>query len=219
MSTTNFMGLTLPTVSISIGPTWANQINTAIESIDSHNHSSGFGAQVPTSGLNINANLDFGGYKPYNLLSTQFTSNDSTLTGASNANSCSVTSGDLYFTNSAGNSVQITDGGAVVTSAGALSTVERQAVSGNVTIGPSDTFVFLAVDTTAARQITLPLANSVASGRCYILKDISGSANTNNITVVRQGSDTIDGETSYVYNSNYGSIWCVGDGTSSWDIA
>jgi len=216
---TSFLGLDLPTVSVTIGPTWATKVNAAFEVIDEHDHSSGKGALIPSSALNINANIDWNEYKPTNLLATQYKSNDSTLTGSDNANSMFVTSGNLYFTNNSGTAVQITDGGSVVTSAGALQTVERQAVSGDVVIGPSDTFVFLAVDTSATRQITLPLANSVASGRVYIIKDVTGSANTNNITVVRQGSDTIDGATSQVFNSNYGSWWAVGNGVDSWEIS
>lgn len=216
---TNFLGLNLPTVSVTLGPAWATQVNTAFEVIDAHDHSSGKGASIPSSALNINANIDWGGYKPTNLLATQYSSNDATLTGASNANSVYVKSGNLYYTNSSGNAVQITSGGSIVSSPGALSTVERQAVAGDIVISPASTFVYLAVNTTAARQITLPLANSVASGRVYIIKDVSGQANTNNITLVRQGSDTIDGATSQVLNSNYGSWWVVGDASSSWEIA
>ena len=58
MSTT-YMNLNLPTPTITLGPAWATQINTAIESIDSHDHTDNKGALIPTSALNINANLDF----------------------------------------------------------------------------------------------------------------------------------------------------------------
>lgn len=38
----------------------------------------------------------------------------------------------------------------------------------------------------------------------FLLKDISGSAGTNNITINRAGLNTIDGLTSLVISSNYG---------------
>lgn len=216
---TTFLGLDLPTVSITIGPTWATKVNAAFDVIDLHDHSSGKGVQIPSSGININANLDFGQYKPYNLKSTQFASNTATLTGAANANSVYAKSGDLYYTNSAGTAVQVTSGGSVVTSASSLQTVEPQAVAGDVVISPASTYVYLQVDTSAARQITLPLASSVADGRIYWIKDISGTANTNNITIAIQGSDTVDGASTYVLNSSYGSWMIVGDASSAWYIS
>lgn len=217
--TTNFLGLDLPTVSVTIGPTYANQINAAFEVIDLHDHSSGKGVQVPASGLNINGNVDFNQNKPYNLVATQFYSNDATLTGATNINSVYVKSGDLYYTNSAGNAIQVTSGGSVVTSPSSLQTVERQAVASNLTISPASTYVFLAVDTSTTRTITLPLASAVSDGRIYIIKDVTGTSDTNNITLDTQGSDTVDGASSVTLKSNYGSWWVVGDATSAWSIS
>lgn len=215
---TNFLGLDLPTVSVTLGPLWAAEVNAAFEVIDLHDHSSGKGVSIPSSALNINAAVDFDSNKPFNLLSTQYSSNATTLTGSDNANSISVTLGDLYYTNSTGTSVQITSGGSVITTPGALQTVEIQAVSSNITISPSSSFVYMTVDTSAARQITLPLANSVASGRIYIVKDVDGLSNTNNITMATQGSDTINGGSS-VLDSDYGSWWFVGDGVSAWYLS
>ena len=43
---TTYMNLTLPTVGTTVGPTWASLLNTAITSIDSHDHSSGKGATI-----------------------------------------------------------------------------------------------------------------------------------------------------------------------------
>ena len=216
---TNFLNLDLPTVSITIGPEWANEVNAAFEVIDAHDHTSNKGVRIPTAGININAELDFNTNSAANLTQIKLISNTSTLTGATNANSTYVSNGNLYFTNSSGTAVQLTDGGSVVTSAGALQTVETQAVSSDLTINPSDTFVFLSVDTTAVRTITLPLANSVASGRIYIIKDVNGAANSNNITVNPAGSDTIDNESSYTHDSDLGSFWVIGDGVSAWQVA
>jgi len=215
---TEFMNLNLPTVSVTLGPEWANKINAALEVIDSHNHTSDKGVKIPTAGLSIDADLNFGENSITNLLKTSYKSNSSTLTGALNSLSTYVTNGNLYFTNSAGNAVQITSGGSVVSTPAAVQNFETTSVSSDLVINPSDTFVILYVDTTVARQITLPLAVNVVSGRVYIVKDITGNALANPITVVRQGSDLIDGSSSQVLNSDYGSWMISGDAASNWHI-
>jgi len=70
--------------------------------------------------------------------------------------------------------------------------------------------------TAAARTITLPLANAVPAGWQTTIKDESGGALTNNITIARAGSDTIDGATSNAINLNYGSRTLYSDGVSKW---
>lgn len=219
MATTAFMSLELPTVTVTLGPTWANQINEALEVVDAHDHSSGNGTQITPLGLNINSDLDFNNNRANDLELIQFRSQSTTKTGTANANAVYSTSGDLYFTNGNGVAIQITSGGALVSTPGAIQNFERQDVTSDLIISPSDTFVYLTVDTTIARQITLPLASAVSDGRIYIIKDKSGQALDNNITVVRSGADTIDGGTSQVLSSGYGSWMIVGDGASSWYIS
>lgn len=219
MAVTNFMNLDLPTVSVTLGPEWADQVNAAFEVIDEHDHSSGKGVKVKVAGIDINANLDFQNHKAYDLFSTQYEPVTTALTGATNANSISVYAGDLYYTNGAGNSVQITAGGSVVTTPGALENVDVVPVNSDLIIGPADPYVFLQVDTTSARTITLPLASAVSEGRIYIIKDSSGMANTNPITVAASGSDLIDGAASVTIESNYESVWFVGDSGTTWNRA
>lgn len=67
------------------------------------------------------------------------------------------------------------------------------------------------VDTTAARQINLP---TPAINAYIIIKDVSGLAETNNITVHRNGSESIDGVASdKVLTINSELCWIVSDGT------
>lgn len=218
MATTN-LGMIIPVPTVTLGPAWASQLNAALEVIDSHDHSSGKGLRIPASGLNINNDLDIQNHKLYNLVQTQFSSQGAALTGGANANSVHVANGNLYFTNTSGTAVQITDGGGIVAPAGSAQVFEYQSVSSNLVISPASTFVYLAVDTSVARTISLPLANAVSTGRIYIVKDISGSAYTNNITVQCQGSDLLDNSASQDLQSDLGSWTIVCDGVSNWYIS
>jgi len=83
----------------------------------------------------------------------------------------------------------------------------------------STTTTYLRVtDTSTARTETLPICNGTTLGNEYQIKDASGAAATNNITVARNAADTIDGATSYVINTNYGTVRVKCAAASAWDI-
>jgi hypothetical protein len=82
------------------------------------------------------------------------------------------------------------------------------------TIGANDDYLIINVAGAAAG--TLPAANTVIPGRVLHLKDGSGAALTNPITLTRAGSDTIDGATSIQINENYGALSLISDGVSKW---
>ncbi|MGL5626526.1 MAG: hypothetical protein ACRDDW_03270 [Candidatus Rhabdochlamydia sp.] len=92
---------------------------------------------------------------------------------------------------------------------------------GNYTAAFND--VIIEVNTTAARTIILPAPSSAAStsniGKFYVIKDITGLAATNNITINVFGGGTIDGVTSLVIGTNYGAIQVYTDGTSYYSQA
>lgn len=216
---TTFMNLNLPTVSVTLGPAWATQVNLALETIDSHDHTSGSGSRIPTAGININADLDFNENGALNLEIASFNQRTTSPSGSSFAGAVSVFDGNLYYTNISGVAVQITSGGGIVTAPSTAQVFEPTSIASDLIISPASSFVYLIVDTTAIRQITLPLANSVTAGRIYKIKDSSGLSNTNNITVVVQGSDTVDGSTSEILNSNNGSWELITDGVDKWYIS
>jgi len=97
--------------------------------------------------------------------------------------------------------------------------VGRSPQAGNYTIVAADPLYIGVTSTAAPRTITLPAASAVTAGRTYVVKDESGAAGTNNITVARAGADTIDGATSKVINTNYGSVMLYSDGVSKWFTA
>lgn len=77
-------------------------------------------------------------------------------------------------------------------------------------------YLIAVTSTAAARTITL-LTPSGGNTQIFIVKDESGGAATNNITVVAQGGKTIDGAANYLITSNYGSATFYYDGTN-WGV-
>ncbi|MDV2504633.1 MAG: hypothetical protein RX318_11865, partial [bacterium] len=71
----------------------------------------------------------------------------------------------------------------------------------------------IGVNRAGAVTVTLPSAGAVA-GRTYIVKDESGAAGTNNITVATEGSETIDGSATDVIDYDYDSRGYFSDGTN-----
>ena len=71
-------------------------------------------------------------------------------------------------------------------------------------------FTYL-VNTGTAVTVTLPAVSTYAS---IVIKDSAGTAATNNITINRADSATIDGATSQTISSNYGSMKLISDGTN-----
>jgi len=216
---TQFMILNLPVPTVTLGPAWAEELNVALELIDSHDHSANKGVKVKPNGMNINDNLDIQENELENVSALELFDLSVALSGISNANKVHAVSGNLYFTNGSGTAVQITDGGAIVSSPGAAELFQTVQVSSNLTISAVDTFVYLIVDTSVGRTITLPLASSVSPGRIYIVKDASGLADTNAITINAAGADLIDGSASFSLDEEYGLRMFVTDGASNWNIS
>jgi hypothetical protein len=212
MATVN-MALDLPTVSTTIGPTWATQLNTAIETIDSHDHTSGKGVQIPTSGLNINASLEFNSNSAVEITFLGLESQGSAP--STNLSIYVDGSNDLYYVNGSGTSVQITDGNALTASTAAAITYKAITTT-PYTVLSTDTNKALVVDTSSAKTLNLP---SAANAMWLYIKDQDGTAGTNNITISPNGSDTIDGSNSdLVMTENWGSRTMISDGSSAWYV-
>lgn len=96
--------------------------------------------------------------------------------------------------------------------------VVRITKSANYNVGSSDDYI--GCDSTAASfTLTLPAANTVTSGKKYIIKDEGGSAGVNSIFISPSGTDTIDGvNASYIANVGYESITLVCNGANAWFI-
>lgn len=91
---------------------------------------------------------------------------------------------------------------------GAVAYQTVTAVTSNITLADDNIYL---VDTSAARSLTLP---TPSSGLHIKIKDKIGTASTNNITLVRAGSENIEGlASSKVLQTNWGSWELISDGT------
>lgn len=87
------------------------------------------------------------------------------------------------------------------------------AISGNTTLANGVVYM---VTTSAPLTLTLP---TPTSGTMMYFKDVSGTANTNNITVARFATEMIEGvAASAVFSTNYGAWHLIADGTNWWII-
>lgn len=76
--------------------------------------------------------------------------------------------------------------------------------------------VFIGVNNTGLVPFSVVLPANPVTGKFYFIKDVSGTAATDNITVTAVGH-TIDGSASAIINTNYGSITLVFNGIE-WSI-
>lgn len=156
-----------------------------------------------------------------NTLTTNVSGKQDTITGAATSiTSSNLTASRALASDGSGkvsaSSVTSTELGYV---SGVTSAIQTQfsniwAVNGFVGVSSNLTLTNKKahfVTTGAARTLTLP----AASENFYlIIKDTTGQAQTNNITINPPGAETIDGEASLKIDYNYGSVTIVSDGTN-----
>jgi len=118
--TTPLMNLVLPTVGPSgqVGPTYATNLNTALERVDAHDHTSGNGQPLSQAAFIITDSFDMNSFDIVELGASRYTSK---VAVTAQASAVYVVGGDLYFNNSAGVPIQITAGtGINLTSLGTI---------------------------------------------------------------------------------------------------
>ena len=87
MSTTPYMLLELPVVTVTLGPEWAELLNAALEVIDDHDHTPGKGRLITAAALNINDDVSAGGNNITSARSFNMQNNGSPLAGATDVRS------------------------------------------------------------------------------------------------------------------------------------
>lgn len=142
------MGMPIPGVGNTSGPTWASDLVACLNLVDQHDHSNGNGVQITPAGLNINSDLSFGNNNATGLRSSRYQSQSAVLSGASDLNCAFVVAGDLYFNDGSGNHVRITQSGGVAGSPGTISNLTSPASAAFVSA--SSTFVWQSAANTPA---------------------------------------------------------------------
>ena len=111
------------------------------------------------------------------------------------------------------------DGGTNVQTSGSGSTITIRAdiltyiQPGAYPYAPTSTDYFISVDTSVARTINLP--NAPTTGKSYVIKDRTGNAAVNNISVTTVGGAVlIDGLATQTMLDNYESMEVIFNGTS-----
>ena len=76
----------------------------------------------------------------------------------------------------------------------------------------------LAVNASNAIDIRLPSAANYSAGQYFVIKDESGTAHTNNITILASGLQTIDGNSSITLESPFAAVNIYSNGTDKFFI-
>ena len=86
------------------------------------------------------------------------------------------------------------------------------------TITASTSAQIMGVSASSALEIRLPAASGYTAGQFFTIKDEAGNANTNNITILATGAETIDGRSSIVLESPFSAVNIYTDGSSKFFI-
>ncbi len=92
----------------------------------------------------------------------------------------------------------------------------RTAVTSTITASTSAKI--MGVSASAALQIRLPAASGYSAGQFFTIKDEAGNADSNNITILTTGAETIDGRTSIILESPHAAVNIYCDGSSKFFI-
>jgi hypothetical protein len=92
----------------------------------------------------------------------------------------------------------------------------RRSIAANYTVDAGD--YFIGCNQTSSVTITLPYASSVSSGQTFTIKDETGQADSRTISIIRQGSNTIDGQQKITIDSPYGAINLYSNGNDKFFI-
>src|SRR6185369_15092774 len=212
MPTTNTpnMNLNLPVPGQEPGPDYATDNNAAFTQVDQHNHTPGYGVAIPSAGIGIDAGLAFNNTDAYTLRSSRYINNSSTLSGTDDLGCVYVSGGNLYYNNSAGTAVQITNGSSVNAGAGSISGLPSGTASVTFT---GSTYVFQSATSIPATVDvgSVIIRNTIASSFGVTISPINALPSSYNLTLptIPAGTRILTLDNS----GNIGSTWNV-DGTT-----
>lgn len=147
------MGLTIPGVGVTSGPQWASDLNTSLNVIDLHDHSSGKGVQITPSGFNFSSDLACQSHNITGARSLRlqpYANSGSFNATASDIGALFEIAPDLYYRDGNGNSIQITSGGFVNAGAGSITGLSGYPNASASYNGAQGTFIWQQAVSTAA---------------------------------------------------------------------
>lgn len=168
------MNLPVPIVGTTPGPTWANNINSCMSSIDEHDHTPGKGVPISSSAISLNSNLPLNNNALTSVQAVSFTSQAS----FSGSQSLYVESPDLFYNDGNGNIIRITQSGSVSGASGTITglpsgtaSASYQAVGGtfqfqsatNTPANITGASISIAQQTATPNSITFKSPNSLAA--------------------------------------------------------
>lgn len=142
------MNLPIPVVSLAPGPEWASSLNSCLQLIDVHNHSSGGGVQITPDGLDINSDLGFQSNNAIALRTTRFAPQTAVLSAPTDIGCLYEVTNDLYYNDGVGNQVRLTQSGAVAGTPGSIANLVSPASASYVSL--NQTFVWQSAANTPA---------------------------------------------------------------------
>lgn len=203
MPNTPNMNLPEPIIGSTPGPTWAQDLNDALDLIDAHDHSSGNGVQITPDGLDINADLTIGSNNLTVVRSVNFESQASPLALPADLGCIYVSLKDLYYNDEDGNQVRITQGGSVAGATGSIANLTPpasatfEAMSGTF-IWESDvntpaimdsSSVIIREEVVSGKGVTLSAPTALASD--YTITLPASAAGTTNALVLMDNSGNL----------------------------
>lgn len=134
------MSLIEPVIGGTLSPTWAQDLNANMGTLDSHNHQPGSGIPITPAGLNISSDLSFLINNATNLRATRYSPITlGSLTGT-DLNEIIVSGVDLYYVDGLGNQIRMTQSGGLAGTSGSISGLTSPASASYVSA--SSTFVW-----------------------------------------------------------------------------
>jgi microcystin-dependent protein len=172
------MSLVIPVVGQEVGPTWAFDLNASLNILDGHTHLPGSGVQITPDAMNINSDLPLNQNNLITARSARFTAQTSPLALATDRASIYVSGADLYYNDTSGNQVRITQSGNVAGTPGSIANLVSPASAAFV--AGNQTFVFQSAANTPGN----------VDGGAFIFRNLT--ANSKGVTVLPPSSLSAD---------------------------
>jgi len=220
------MGMPVPVVSVDPGPDWAQNINSSLSIVDSHNHTTGQGVPITPSAININADLPMNTNNLITARSVRFSPQTAPLAGAGDLGCLFEQDVDLYYIDGSGNVIRLTQSGAPAGATGTITGLPSGTASASFA---GTTFTFQSATNTPASLAVGPttIAQAVPSGFGVTISANAGQASNYNVTLptalpVNSSYLQSDpsGNLSFVSPASLGRAWLnTGAGSASTNLA